>query len=198
MDQQTPPLVCASHTKEYIGMLFVGLIVGVGGAFAYYNQTPQANGNNSYKAGFEAAKKLVEDSPLGAMFKTPDDVRALSGIVTGISGKTITLHTQSQNPFEEASLRNRMVTVTADTKITKLTQKDPKAFQVEMDAFMKKMQAGRASLEATIPPEPFIRASAVLADVATGDTLNVVASENIKTKGEFTATEIQIQTKAVI
>lgn len=194
MDQQTPPLVCASHTKEYIVMLLLGILLGAGATFAYYaSRVPSANGNNSYQAGFDAAKKLVEESPIGAMFRTPDDIRSLSGVVAGISGNKVTLHRQSVNPFEDSSLINRMVIIDDNTKVVKLSQKDPKVFQAEMDAFMKKIQSGKASPQVSVPPEPFTSTPATLSDIATGDILNVVAVENIKTMNEFTASEIQIQ-----
>lgn len=193
MDQQTP-LVCPSHTTQYIGAVIVGIIVGAGASFVYFKQAPAPAGTeNTYQAGFDAAKKLVLESPMGMVFRTPDDVRALSGSVTAVNGDKITIHTQSTNPFADPALTDRTITITADTKIVKLSQKDPKVMQAEMAAFMKTMQAGKVTTKPVTPPTPYTSTVVTSADIAVGATLSVTARENIKNAKEFSASEIQIQ-----
>lgn len=193
MDQQTSTGQC-SHSKcivSSVALLVVGVLIG-----AYAG--PLLNKANTYQAGFDAAKKRVEESSFGMMLRTPDDVRTLSGSVTAINGNRITLRTQSMNPFEDPSLLDRTVTVATDTKISKLSQKDPKVMQAEMEAFVKTMQSGKSASKPTTPPEPFTRTTATVADITVGDILNITAAENIKEAVEFSASEIQIQPKPAI
>ncbi|MBI5400894.1 MAG: hypothetical protein HZB12_02175 [Candidatus Yonathbacteria bacterium] len=196
MDQQQP-LVCPSHTTQYVGAVIIGILVGAGASFAYFKQAP-ASSENTYQAGFDAAKKRVLESQMGMMLRTSDDIRVLSGTVTAVNGNRITLHTQSANPFDDdPSLSTRTVLITSETKIVKLSQKDPKEMQAEMTAFMKNMQTIKGGTPA-MPPEPFTRASATATDIAVGISLNITATENIKTAKEFTTSEIQIQSRGNI
>lgn len=192
MDQQTP-LVCPSHATQYLGAIIVGIIIGAGVSFVYFKQAP-VDSSNTYQAGFDAARKLVTESPMGMVFRIPDDIRTLSGTVTAVSGNQITIHTESINPFDDPKLADRTVFITGDTKITKISQGDPKVFQAEMEAFMKTMQSGKRTGGTLPPTPPQPTSTTVLASsVVVGNTLTATAVENIKTSKEFTASEIQIQ-----
>ena len=152
---------------------------------------------NTYQAGFDATKKLVLESPMGYIFRTPDDVRSLSGTVTRVDGSSITIHTFSTNPFDDPALADRIITVTKDTKITKISLGDPKVFQAEMEAFMKRVQGGKGTpaLPPT-PPQPTTTTISI-SGIAKGDILNVTTAENIKTMKTFTASDIQVQPGSV-
>lgn len=189
----TPAFICPHHTKHYIVTLILGIIIGAGMSFIYFNQTYK-DAKNSYQSGFETAKKRVLESNMGMIFRTPEDIRAISGKVTMISGNSITIHTESMNPFEEITLNDRIITVTKDTKITKISQGDQKAFQAEMETFMKKMQLGKntGSLLPPTPPQP-VSAIVDISNIVLGDNITITSLENIKTSKNFTASEIQIQ-----
>lgn len=189
MEQQ--PLVCASHKKEYIGMIILGILIGTGASFVYFKQAP-VDSPNTYQAGFDAARKLVEQSSVGPMLQVATEVHVLFGTVTTVNGNSITIHTQSMNPFDDPSLADRTILVNANTKIYKLFQKDPKTMQTEMASFAKTIQSNKSGT-LTTPPEPFVRTSTDISSIVVGDILNVTAIENIKTIKEFLASEIQIQ-----
>lgn len=191
MEQQTP-LVCPSHTTQYIGAVIIGIVVGVGASFIYFRQAPVAS-SNTYQAGFEAAKNRVLESSMGMMFRTQDDIRTLSGAVTAVNGNQIIIHTESTNPFDDPSLADRTVLITNSTKITRISQSDTAAFQAEMEAFMKQMQSGKGA--GGTPPQPSepIRTTVSTSSIVVGDTLTVTATENIKSSEKFTASEIQIR-----
>lgn len=191
MEQQTP-LVCPSHTTQYIGAVIIGIVVGVGASFIYFRQAPVAS-SNTYQAGFEAAKNRVLESSMGMMFRTQDDIRTLSGAVTAVNGNQIIIHTESTNPFDDPSLADRTVLITNSTKITRISQSDTAAFQAEMEAFMKQMQSGKGA--GGTPPQPSepIRTTVSASSIVVGDTLTVTATENIKSSEKFTASEIQIR-----
>lgn len=196
MEPQTQPLVCPTHTTQYIGVLIAGLLVGAGASFVYFKQAPASIGGGTYQDGFDTAKNLVLNSPMGMMFRAPDDIRAISGTVTEVKGDRIVIHTQSQNPFDDPALLDRTIVITKDTKITKITQEDAKALQAKMDAFMKTMETNRQAGKSDgailpVPPEP-TRTTVPASSIAIGETLIATAVENIKTMKEFSASEIQI------
>lgn len=187
MDQQ--PLVCPAHSTQYLTMLLVGVFVGVGLSSIYVKQTSA----DTYQAGFAAAKKLAEESPVGGMFRIPDDVRRLSGTVTAINGDRIAIHTQSQNPFFDPALVDRVVIVTSNTKITKISSGDTAAFQAALDTYLKNRQTGKKTTGTPpIPPEPVVTTIGV-SGIQVGDTLTAITTENISAVKEFTASEIQVK-----
>lgn len=171
-----------------VSILIVGIVIGAFASFYIYSSA-------SYQAGFDAAKKIVAESQVGNMLRTPDDIRTISGTVTAINDSRITMHAQSTDPFEDVSLADRVVLVKDATKIVKISYKNVKVFQAEMDAFTKAVQTAESKGETftASPPEPFTRTSVDIASVAIGDTISVTAEENVKTMKEFTASEIQIQ-----
>lgn len=187
------PLVCPSHTTQYIVAVIIGIIVGVGTSFVYFKQAPASTVGNSYQDGYDAAKKRVLESPMGAMFRTPDDVHAISGTVTAISDNRITIHVQSANIFDEnPALPERIIIITSNTKISKLSPVDPKVFQSEMEAFIKGMQSAKPSSQLA-PPSMTISEAATIADIAVGNTLDITALEDIKTAKEFSPSQIYVQ-----
>lgn len=196
MDQQSP-FMCASHTKEYIGAIFVGVLIGACASYLYLRQAPVGT-ENTYQAGFDAAKKLVEESSVGPMLQVSADMRAVSGTVTLVNGNRITIHTQSMDPFIDPSLLDRTIIVSGDTNIINLSPKDQKVMQAEMEEFMKRVQSGETMTQTVVAPEPFTRVNTSISDITVGAMINVTATENIKTMKEFTASEIQITPKMVM
>jgi len=192
MDTQTEtqPLVCPSHTTHYAAMAIVGMLIGTIATYSYVAMRP-VDPATTYEAGFAAAKKLVEESSVGPMIQSMGEVRAVTGTITSVSGSRIALRVQSVNPFEDQNLLNRAITITSDTKIVKLSQKDPIKFQSEMNAFLKASQS--ASNPSLTPPAPYTSTSITGADLKVGDTISVTAGDNIKSSKEFSATEIQVQ-----
>ncbi|OHA79335.1 MAG: hypothetical protein A2747_02750 [Candidatus Yonathbacteria bacterium RIFCSPHIGHO2_01_FULL_44_41] len=188
METQSPPLVCPSHTAQYIGVLVVGIIVGTCASFIYFKQVSA----NTYQAGFDNAKKLAQESNIGRAFRAPDDIRTISGAVTAVNGDRITVHTQSTNPFEDPAMLDRTIVITKDTKIIKISQGDMNTYKAERDAYIKNMKAGKSS-GATLPrpPEPILT-TIDASSITVGIALVATATENIKTLKEFSASEIQI------
>ncbi|MHB1163222.1 MAG: hypothetical protein ACYCZZ_01710 [Minisyncoccota bacterium] len=191
MDPLTPP---STHLSRQLAILGAGLLVGVViGVFIAPLFTATSNTASSYQAGFDAAKKLVENSSVGGMIQSPTDVRTLSGTVTAVNGTQFTLHTQSTNPFDDPSLSDRTVLTDSSTVVVKLVPKDPTVFQTEMNAFIKANPVPSSASNSPTPPEPFTRTTVSAATIAAGDTLIVTSAENIKTLKEFSASQIQIQ-----
>lgn len=181
------------NTKYFSKSLIVIVAVFVAGAVIGivadpYLPSALSNAKKGYQSGFAAARNLVEDSTLGNFFKTPEDVRSLSGKVTSVNGDRLVMHLSSVNPFDDASLSDRTVIITADTKIVTFVARDPKVYQEDLAKYR-----AQVSTKGAIPPQPYTQVSSDISAIKIGDSLVVTTSENVKTMGEFTAKEIQIQ-----
>lgn len=197
MDQPQQPLLCPTHTAHYIIVSIVSIALGVLAGwfftYEYFEVYAPPVHESDYQAGFDAAKKRVEGSEIGSTFSIPSDIRTLSGVVTVVKGGEILIHTQEANPLEPW-LDDRTILINADTKVFKLSKKDQKTIKSEMDAFMNKMQSSKADLGAMgASPNPFVSIPVDVSSIAVGDRIDVSAVDNIRTKREFTASEIQIQ-----
>ncbi len=186
------------ETQSSLKFLIIGITAFLGGAIVGmftdpYLPAPLSNTKKGYQFGFTAAQTLVENSSVGSFFRTPNDVRILSGTVTAISGDSFTVHLQSVNPFDDPSLADRTVIVNASTTVTRLVPVDPKVFQTEMNSFMVTTQGTATNTKA--PPASFTTVVANEADIKVGDSVNVSASGNIKTLKEFIASDINILLK---
>ena len=196
MDPLTPSPASSTRLAQYLGVLGVGLIIGaVIGAFAtpYLPLNNTDNTDNTYQAGFDAAKKIIENN-LGSVAKTPEDFRTVSGTVSAVSGSGFTLHVQSLDPFADPALASRTVLVDSSTTVIKLVPKDSKTLQSEMDAFVKATQAG-GGVSKIIPPTPVTDSPVSVSDIAVGDFVTVIAAENISSLREFSAIQVRVQTQ---
>lgn len=188
-DSLTPDMLharCARPVTYFsIGVLLL-LAGAVIGAFVmqYFSS---GNSSTSYQAGFDAAKTLVENSSVGGMFKTPDDVRILSGTVSAISGNQLTLHTNVVNPFDDPALADRTVLMNASTTVVRLIQ--------EVSAQQPTTKDTANESGPSVPIVSFATTTASASDIGVGDAVTVIASENVKTLKEFSAASIQILPK---
>ena len=161
--------------KSLIIMITVFIAGGVIGIAADpYLPSALSNAKKGYQSGFAAARKVIEDSTLGGFFKSPDDIRVLSGTVTAVSGDRITFHIQSTNPFDDSALANRVALINASTTVIKLTP------------------SVGTTTKSTVPAQ-FVTSPATVLDIKIGDFINVLALENVKIVKEFSARGIQIQ-----
>lgn len=175
------------HVSRYSIMAFVlGLIVGGACLYAY--------GRDDYQRGFSDAKNIALNSIFGEMIPSEaEDIRVLSGVVVGVKEGSVTLKADQINPFEDPKLRERVVKIAPDTKITKKDFGDMEAYMAEEEAFMKELEKNSGTTaEPPIPPEINI-VSGAFSDIKVDNVIVVIAVDNIATAKSFTASEIQIQ-----
>jgi hypothetical protein len=174
--------------NKFLFSLAAALIVGgiVGVVIDPYLPSALSNAKKSYQAGFSAARKVAEESQYGSFFRTQSDVRSLSGVVATVSDDHLTLKVSSMmSPFDDAALAERTVRTTSDTKVVRLVAKDSKVFQAELAKF--------SSVPSATPPSPYTLVAGSVADIKTGDSLTVTASENVAGMKEFIASEVRIE-----
>ena len=193
-----------THFAKSLIIIIVVFIAGgtIGVVVDPYLPSAISNAKKGYDVGFAAARKVVEESNFGAMFRTPDDVRTLSGIVTTISDNQLTIHFSQMDPFSDPKLDDRTVLINDSTTIVTLVQRDTKLFQAEMSKFTEWIRLSSATsskgvIEPMVLPTPFAKTVVDRTAIKVGDALTITAFENIKTAKEFIAKEIQIQSRTV-
>lgn len=160
-----------------IAALIVGAIIGfMVGAGQPSSETARL------QAQIEAAKKFFPSIP---------EMRTVSGTIKSISGDSITIESaNTANPFEVLPVE-RIITITSDTKISSLEQKDQAMFQKEMAEFSKTVMVPQSgNMAPVMPPMPFTEKVITQSDLKEGMMVNVEASENIKEKASFVAIKI--------
>lgn len=183
-----------SHTAQYTGVLIMGVIIGASAAFVYFKKAPQSTHilESARQEGFDTAARFINERGFGDTSSTSDSVYVLSGIVTGVQGNRITIHTQSNNPFDDHTLSERTAIVNSDTKIFNTFLKRQSVMQSEMEAFVKAAQADGSGTQ-ILPLEPFTRIPSDIAGVKVGNRISVIAKENIRAVNVFSVMEVQIQ-----
>lgn len=130
------------------------------------------NTKESYQAGFDAARKLVEESSIGQVFRSPDEIHAVAGTVMEINGNKILIRLNSSNPFDDPKLLDRTIVIGENTTfIAALPSIDLKNEKV---------------------PITYTKKEATASDIKIGSYIAAVAGDNIKTIKEFTPDQIQI------
>ncbi len=193
---QNQPLVCKTHTTTYIGIFIIAFIIGSFGGSQIFKLFG-IMGDNTYEAGWSAAKARLASSPnFGMMINTQGEVKTLSGIVEKVQGSNVSIKINPLEPLANPALDSRIVTVTSATKVTRMTPRDPKEVQKEMEVFMKSMQtlpkAGTPMTTPVMPPSHSAKQDAAFADIKVGDSIMVTTAENIRDSKEFTAMKVQI------
>lgn len=149
------------------------------------------NPNNSYEAGWNAAKTKLEQS--GILRSEPNEIFTITGKIISVSGNKINLKSDPvvNNPLAEQAPEERIVTVTENTKIIKQTAKSPEKLAAEME----KYRQDTANIEpGKIPPPPaaFTEEKLKISDLKTEDIISVASGQNIKMAAEFEASEIRL------
>jgi len=181
-----------------IGISVVVFILGIlVGALVFKGSMKTSEGiktDNTFQAGWDAAKKrLSESERFGSMAVGPTDVRSLSGVVQLVEGNKISIKISPLEPLADPNLDIRIV-VAASTTITRNVPRDAATVQKEMDAFLKSMEKPLLpGKEKPQPPVSTIKEIGKVSDIKVGDTLVVIAGENIKESKEFNVISIDIQ-----
>ncbi len=179
--------------------LITGLEIKSGGNFSQSGNLLSSivpSGQNSYQAGWEAAKKRLAESGFAPMM-TDLEIKTISGEIKEIKGSKISLTIRPLEPLADPELDNRVITIDNQTKIYQLVQKDTAEYQKEMAEFNKKMQEQMAkpgtATQPLLPPDYFTKKLIQLTDLKVGQQVSATAAQDIKTVKEFTALEISAQ-----
>jgi hypothetical protein len=153
-------------------------------------------GAGTYQAGWEAAKKRVAEYGMVPMMGNME-IKSVSGEVVKIDGQKITLKIRPLEPLADPELDIRIATIGSDVKVYRLSAKDQKVYQKEMEETNAKMKVQKPEkgmpIVPPMMPSMFEKTEVKLSDIKAGTKISVLSADNIKDKKEFIASSIEIQ-----
>ncbi len=156
----------------------------------------QIKGDDTFEAGWQAAKQRLAESGFSPMTEDMEIV-SINGEVKQIQDNKISLKINPLEPLADPKLDIRIIEVDSNTKIYQLTQRDQEQYQKEMEEFDKKAQEQMENPEAIAEPggypEPYTKEEVSLDNIQVGQLISVEAQENIKDVKQFKAIGVIIQ-----
>ena len=184
-----------------IGIIIAVVCFALGFIVAQMNKIGVSLGENTFQAGWDAAKQRLAESGFAPAIAGME-IKTISGEVKEIKGNKINLKIRPLEPLADPKLDNRVVVVDDNTKIFKLESRDPVEYQKEMDVYNRKIQQQTANpavgAQPLVFPDFFIKKEVKLSDLEAGQQITVVTDEDIKNILEFKAVEITLQSTAAI
>jgi len=177
----------------------ITLAIGIWiGSVAFDPTGPLLTGENTYQAGWDAAKKRLADS--GYAVPAAIEVLHMGGEVIEVRSNEVVLKIRPLEPLADPELDMRIVKIDANTIIYRAVQKDPIAYQKEVQEYNKKIQQsiGGPAAGAIIPPQMFLQEKILVSGIQKGDQILVGATQNVKEAKEFVAATITVQTLPAI
>lgn len=156
----------------------------------------EAGNISGYKTGFDAAKKIAEDSYLGKLFKAqPVDIHSISGVIVSKQNNTFVLRDERmKSPFEENNLQNRTVIVSASTsEVFILSMDNSRQSDEKLKSVLLKMATSSVS-----SVSPYIKTKSNFSGLVVGDKVTVFSKEDIQNLEKFEAQEVQVAPKITI
>lgn len=186
-----------------VSILFAHAIgLGIGIQIGSGKNIPNQNiksGNDTYQAGWNAAKARLNQSPIGMAIPAGMEIKNISGTIQKIDGNKLTVKINPLEPLADPDLDTRIITADASTKINLAVQRDQVQFQKEMQAFQDKMMKPQTQTDPTqvpdmsMPPMSFENKVISLTELKENQQVMITTNENIKDKKEFVATQIDAQ-----
>ena len=180
--------------------IVIGIIVAVvcftlGFVIAQMSKIGISLGENTFQAGWDAAKQRLADSGFGGA-TTGMEIKNITGEIQSLNGNIIDLKIHPLEPLADPKLDSRSVAVNSDTKIYELDPKDSVTYQKEMDVYNKKLQEQTknpsAEFQPLVFPEFFIKKEIQLSDLKVGQQIMVATNKDVKDVQAFNAIEIDL------
>lgn len=139
---------------------------------------------NGYKSGYLAAREkytMIAPLPAGAV------VMALSGTISSVNDKQIvvTATNLDTDSYVDGVSNDRTVLITASTTIMQRIFLSPEEQAKQIDKWSKTADRSKTS-----PPAPYTENKLSLSDLKAGQTVAVIADEDIRLKESFNATQV--------
>lgn len=131
-------------------------------------------------------------------FQPIPDFNSVSGRVLEIKDNRLILEANGfpPNPFESIPTR-RVVALADSTKVVKIINKSSAGYEKEVEEYQKRLKASAGQAVVNVKPPSLTEETPILiSEIRAGDTVLVEADGSIKTKEEFGAVKIILQSKA--
>ncbi|MFZ2621381.1 MAG: hypothetical protein WAX85_00225 [Minisyncoccia bacterium] len=159
-----------------IGIFLIGVLIGLGIGLSVNEKQTGGNFNFVSQAGLPEVAKEKQ-------------VKVARGIITQISGNTITLKADSSSGTIPDQPDTQEINVTSSTKIIQQVQKSPAEYQKELEKQGK--NAGTLPI-GSVMPMPFTEKTITLSDLKVKDLIAAQSDQKSKTAGKFEASNITV------
>lgn len=182
--QNSTVLVLISITIAIIGFV-LGYFFGIRDADdkTIYHTATEQDVQDTFDAGWKAAKEKVEDSGLLRVSNVP--VTSLRGTVTNVNGTSFTLNSQFQvrNPLEELPPEERIVIVDENTQVIKRIVKEREQLLAEREQYKNDRKEYQEQLLAgervsvPIQPSRYKEDPSTILDINEGATVIILSKD---------------------
>jgi len=148
---------------------------------------------DTFKAGWEAAKKKVEETPYIPL--SVGEIKSIKGKITEVGSGRITIEARLLNPLDDERLKTRAVKINENTEIIIRQEKDRETIRQEHEAYNKEMQEFRDGKTSSMPavPEVYIEKGGTIENLLVGQTITAESEENIREALEFRASKVLVR-----
>ena len=174
-------------------LLCVGIATGYLISKNQKKQTITPEGvTDSYEAGYEAAREIVENSNI--IPTLVGETNVLKGRVSEIKDSQIVIEVNLINPLDDEKLKYRTVNVSEDTTITLHNEKNRETIRKEHDEYIEKMNDYRNGIgEIPTLPDIQIIKNININDLNESMLITVESDGNIRKALEFNAVRILVR-----
>ncbi len=174
----------------------VGILFGANlGEKGKSNLSEKYNAPDTFQAGWDAAKKKVEETPYIPAATGQEEVKSIKGRIASVGEDQITIEARLFNPLDDEKLKFRTIKIDENTEIIIREDKDMEDIRKEQEEYNKKMDEFRQGKITVMPevPEVNIERKAAIQDLKENDVVTVEAEENIREALEFKASKIVVR-----
>ena len=177
--------------------IIICLLVIISFGLGFYCSTEVRNNtgvNNTFAAGWEAARKRLEETGQYFMIDTTYSVKEIWGEVKNISGSKLTISIQPLDPLADSSLDERIVTVDKSTTLLQQIKKSDSEYNKELADYNNINQdyLGGPVLPDDYP-NMFKESPISIGDLQIGQKIKVETDHDVRNTKEFRAKNILIQ-----
>jgi len=180
-------------------VFFAGHYIGFNQGIKGYKGGILGNNENTYQAGWEAAKEKIKEHPIF----NARVVNSLNGTVAEVNNNKIKINTNfiSENPLDDPPPQERFIIVTENTVINEQKEKteeqineDIKEFETAREAFISLSVEEQQQAGPPVPPERITIRTISINEIQPNQLISVISvnNEDISFLKEFEASRIII------
>lgn len=153
------------------------------------------NAPDTFEAGWEAAKKKIEETPYIPTGAGSEEIKSIKGRITSVESNKITIEARLLNPLDDEKLTTRVVNIGDKTEIIIREEKNMDDIRQEHDEYNKKMEDYSNGKLPSMPepPEVYIEKNCTIKDLVEGQTVTIESEKNIREALEFNASKVLVR-----
>ena len=187
----------------FIFLIIIFFAGGIGLGYLFFNKNCLASEckidkNNTYAAGWEAAKKRLDNLGIFSAIDKALVIKEINGTVEKVENNELRVGIIPFEPLADPDLDIRIVKINNDTQILKVTEKQPQEYEKDIEEYKTNRNLTPFEInspDSSIPPSKYKEEKVSISEIKVRDKINIKTGFDIKEKKEFIAKIIIIQPK---